>query len=81
VFQACLSELFPFTTAIVIQAISFGVAHAHGFPRGVTGVVWAGSWAYLLGMLRTQSRGLLAPVLAHFVADMTIVLLLVFWLR
>jgi uncharacterized protein len=80
-FQTFTAELFPLSVAIGVQAVSFGIAHAHGFPRGVLGVVLAGTWAILLGVLRTYSRGLLAPVLAHIVADLTIALLVIFWLR
>ncbi len=81
VFQKCLGDLYPLRVAIGIQALSFGIAHAHGFPRGVAGVVLAGVWAVLLGILRAKSRGLLAPFLAHFVADMTIAQLLIFWFQ
>ena len=61
----------------MLQATSFGVARAHGFPRGVTGVLLAGVWGYLLGLLRQRTGGLLAPVLAHVVADGTIAYVLV----
>jgi uncharacterized protein len=81
VFQKCLADLYPLRVAIGTQALSFGIAHAHGFPRGVTGVVLAGVWAVLLGLLRAKSRGLFAPFLAHFVADMTIAQLLIFWFQ
>jgi membrane protease YdiL (CAAX protease family) len=62
--------------AIVVQAASFGLAHAHGVPRGVAGVLLSGSWAVMLGWLRRRSGGLLAPIVAHVVADATIVALL-----
>ena len=55
-----------------ITSLSFGLAHAHGFPRGVIGVVLAGSWAAMLGVLRHHTRGLAAPIVAHVVADATI---------
>jgi len=58
--------------AIGVQAASFGVAHAHGVPSGWLGVVLAGAWAVLLGLLRRASGGLLARIVAHFVADATI---------
>ena len=81
VFQDRLSLLFPGAVAIGLQAASFGLAHAHGFPRGALGVIGAGVWAVLLGMLRARSRGLLSPFAAHFVADLTIALLVIFRLR
>lgn len=76
VIQTRLSVLSSERVAIGAQALSFGVAHAHGFPRGVSGMVLAGVWALMLGLLRKRSSGLLAPILAHFVADATIVVLL-----
>lgn len=75
VLQDRLTHAFGPTLAIVLQALSFGLQHAHGFPRGVVGVVLAGTWALMLGLLRRRSRGLLAPVLAHVVADATIAIL------
>lgn len=80
-FQSSLAELFSVPAAIAIQAISFGAMHAHGFPRGGMGMVLAGTWGGMLGVLRWKSRGLLAPVLSHVVADMTIALIMIFWLR
>lgn len=70
--QPMLSPEFGLSWAIALQALSFGIAHAHGFPRGVVGVALAGTWAVILGVLRHVSGGLLAPILAHIVADATI---------
>jgi membrane protease YdiL (CAAX protease family) len=39
VFQPTLEREFGVAWAIVLQAVSFGVAHAHGFPRGAVGIV------------------------------------------
>jgi membrane protease YdiL (CAAX protease family) len=80
-FQSCMGELFSLPVAVAIQAVSFGAMHAHGFPRGIMGMVLAGTWGAMLGALRWKSRGLLAPVLAHVVADVTIALIMIFWLR
>lgn len=66
---------------ILIQAVSFGLQHAHGFPRGVVGVLLAAAWGVMLGLLRQHSRGLLAPFLAHVVADATIALLVLGYVR
>lgn len=30
------------------EAVSFGLQHAHGFPRGAAGVLLAGTWALML---------------------------------
>jgi membrane protease YdiL (CAAX protease family) len=67
--------------AIAIQALSFGVAHFHGFPRGVVGVILAGGWAAMLGWLRRRSGGLLAPTVAHVVADASIATIVLVALR
>src|SRR6187399_3121190 len=76
IFQTRLVQLFGAPLAIGTQAVSFGVAHAHGFPRGFVGVLLAGVWGAMLGALRQQAGGLLAPVLAHVVADSTIAYLI-----
>jgi uncharacterized protein len=67
--------------AIAVQAFTFGMAHLYGFPRGIIGVLLAGTWGILLGMLRIRLRGLLAPFLAHVMADLTIAFLMIFWFR
>ena len=46
----------------VIQAFSFGAVHYQsGFPNGLCGFVMVFVYGLMLGMLRRQSRGLLAP--------------------
>jgi uncharacterized protein len=72
VLQDRLDPLFGAAGAIAISSISFGVQHAHGVPRGPIGVLLAGSWAVMLGMLRKHARGLLAPFISHVIADATI---------
>lgn len=72
VLQSSLEPAFGAGGAIVVQAVSFGVEHARGIPRGAVGVLLAGTWALMLGALRRRSGGLLAPVVAHVVADATI---------
>ena len=80
VFQPRLSELFSTPAAIALQAASFGAAHAHGFPRGWIGVALAATWGGMLGVLRARAGGLLAPFLAHVVADATIAAIVLLWL-
>jgi membrane protease YdiL (CAAX protease family) len=81
VIQSRLTALLPERDAIFVQAISFGAQHVHGFPRGAAGVVLASVWAIGLGMLRRSAGGLLAPILAHIVADATIAAIVIFWAR
>lgn len=72
VLQDRLTVLMGAPAAIVLQALSFGLQHAHGIPRGPIGVLLAGSWAVMLGLLRFRAKGLLAPLVAHVVADAVI---------
>jgi uncharacterized protein len=81
VIQSRLTALLPERDAIFVQALSFGAQHVHGFPRGAAGVVLASVWAIGLGMLRRRAGGLLAPILAHIVADATIAVIVIFWAR
>jgi membrane protease YdiL (CAAX protease family) len=69
VIQDRLEPIVGPASAVALQAASFGVQHFHGVPRGLIGVLLAGSWAVMLGLLRRRARGLLAPILAHVVAD------------
>jgi membrane protease YdiL (CAAX protease family) len=57
---------------VVIQALAFGALHIGGFPRGAAGVVLATIFGVMMGTIRRQTRGLLAPWLAHILADITI---------
>lgn len=77
VMQHALGRLVGSAALVVgLQALSFGIAHAHGVPRGVIGVVMAGSWAALLGLLRRHAGGLLAPFIAHVMADAAIAVII-----
>jgi membrane protease YdiL (CAAX protease family) len=79
--QDRLEPVFGGLGAVALQAVSFGLQHAHGVPRGFLGVVLTGSWAVMLGLLRRHARGLLAPILAHFVADMVVASIVVLYAR
>jgi uncharacterized protein len=63
--------------AIAIQAASFGVFHIGGIPRGWLGVAMATCYGVMMGIVRKQSGGLLAPFVAHIAADVTIFALVV----
>ncbi|WP_105034832.1 CPBP family intramembrane glutamic endopeptidase [Cryobacterium aureum] len=68
---------FPPRWAVSLTALAFGLAHFHGVPSGVVGVILAGSWAVMLGYLRTRTGGMFATYLAHIIADATIVAVLI----
>jgi len=68
-----LRSLLPEIAAvIVIQSALFGILHWKGFPSGILGVALVFIWGILLGIIRQRTGGLLAPILAHIGADMTI---------
>jgi hypothetical protein len=59
--------------ALALQAASFGLLHTEGIPSGPAGVLLAAGYGLLLGVIRLRAGGLLAPWLAHVLADVTIV--------
>jgi hypothetical protein len=66
--------------SVVLQALVFAAWHFNGFPGGWIGAGLVFGWALALGATRVSSGGLLAPWLAHFFADATIALILLFTL-
>jgi membrane protease YdiL (CAAX protease family) len=60
------------------QAAFFGAMHIGGFPRGGIGVLMAVIYGFVLGIIRKESHGLLAPIVTHIFADATIFLILYF---
>jgi membrane protease YdiL (CAAX protease family) len=64
--------------AVVVQAAAFASLHYEmGFPNGAIGYGMAFVCALVLGYLRLRTDGLLAPVSAHVIADVTIGFILV----
>ncbi len=59
-------------TALCVTAVVFGYAHLNGYPPGVVGGVLAGIYGVMLGGLRRLSGGLVAPFVAHIIADAVI---------
>jgi hypothetical protein len=63
---------------LIIQALSFGVAHYRsGFPNGIDGSVMTFAYGLILGFIRRKSRGMLACWMAHVAADSTVFCLIV----
>lgn len=78
IFDA-VERVFPsISVVILVQGISFGMAHLHGFPRGASGIFLASIYGCMLGYIRHHAHGLLAPVIAHAFADAVIYAVLVF---
>jgi hypothetical protein len=57
-------------------AFAFGIFHFKGFPFGFAGSILAFVFGYLMGFLRMKSKGLLLPWVAHFTADLCIMMIL-----
>ncbi|MGZ3694498.1 MAG: CPBP family intramembrane glutamic endopeptidase [Bdellovibrionota bacterium] len=77
--QEALRKRFPQKIRLVLamQASAFAAAHYRaGFPNGKLGYLMTFSYAMMLGYLRERSEGMLAPFLAHVVADFMIGVLL-----
>ncbi|NPV01359.1 MAG: CPBP family intramembrane metalloprotease [Brevinematales bacterium] len=78
ILQEGLNSVISSRPAVIaIQALLFGVWHFNGFPGGVSGMALVWVWGLMLGWIRERSGGMLAPLLAHFFADLTIFLLIV----
>jgi membrane protease YdiL (CAAX protease family) len=60
----------------LLQAAIFGIAHIQGFPRGAIGVAMAFVYGIFLGAIRLRSKGLLAPIIVHIIADLTLYFIL-----
>jgi uncharacterized protein len=58
--------------AFVLQALSFGLIHIHGVPRGWTGVALAVVYGAMMGELRRRTKGLLLAWFAHVFTDCVI---------
>lgn len=65
--------------ANVVQAAAFAAIHyVMGFPNGVIGYMLALVYGLLLGYLRDRTNGLLAPIVAHVIADLVIAYIVLF---
>lgn len=77
IFDALERTFLSDGAVVSIQALSFGVSHILGFPRGASGIFLASIYGYMLGLLKLHAKGLLAPIIAHVFADMVIYAILV----
>lgn len=77
--EATDSALGPGCWSVFIQAVPFAALHyLGGFPNGVLGFIMVLIYGVMLGAVRRISKGILAPVITHFAADMTIFSIIVF---
>jgi len=80
VMEAVDSAIGPGSWSVVLHAAPFAAFHYQaGFPKGTSGFAMTFVYGIMLGALRRVSRGMLAPLLAHILADMTIFLILIFF--
>lgn len=80
IIQGALHSVMAPMPAIALQGVAFGAIHLHGFPSGTAGVVLASGYGVALGVIRWRTGGLLAPWLAHVIADLAIVAMVVAFL-
>lgn len=66
---------------LLVQAMVFGLHHYGGFPRGWAGVGLATLYGLAMGLIRRRSGGLLAPWVAHVLADLVVYGILLTLLR
>jgi CAAX protease family protein len=79
VYDALERARLPTTLVVLMQAVSFGVVHLHGFPSGSFGILLASAYGAILGVLRAQTRGLLVPFVTHAVTDFSIFEILIYF--
>ena len=59
--------------SVVVQAVPFAAFHyLAGFPKGLLGFFMVFVYGVMLGAVRRESKGMLAPIMAHITADVTI---------
>ena len=82
IMQTLDSIAGPGLISLVAQAWLFGALHyRQGFPSGVVGLAMAVIYGIMLGALRRRSEGMVAPWMAHVVADVVIFVILVVELK
>lgn len=73
IMQATDSALGAGRSSILVQAWLFGAMHfLHGFPNGWWGLSMTFVYGVMLGAIRRQAQGMLAPWIAHACADLVI---------
>jgi membrane protease YdiL (CAAX protease family) len=77
--EALIATIRKTGLAVLLQADAFAMEHfAGGFPNGYAGYAMVLVYGGMLGYLRVRTRGMLAPFLAHVVADLVIAYFLFF---
>jgi hypothetical protein len=76
-----LGEQFVKSFGQVSKLVIFAVHYATGFPNGIIGYLMVLVYGTMLGYLRMRTKGILAPYVAHVIADATIAMLLVYLVK
>jgi membrane protease YdiL (CAAX protease family) len=77
IIQTEISYIFNNFMAIIFQAILFaGVHYSGGFPNGLLGYIMTFTYAIFLGVMRLKTKGILATIIIHTIADSTIFIFL-----
>ncbi|MBN1882589.1 MAG: CPBP family intramembrane metalloprotease [Deltaproteobacteria bacterium] len=63
-------------TALIVQALIFGVAHWWGVPNGIVGIILGIVYGLMMGFVRYVAGGLLLPIAVHIFADLVVFALL-----
>jgi membrane protease YdiL (CAAX protease family) len=58
--------------AILLTATFFGIGHYYGVPYGITGVLLAGFFGWVLGRAMLETRGFFWPWMIHMATDVVI---------
>jgi uncharacterized protein len=72
------SEQIGLIPAIFLQALWFSFLHFQsGFPSGIVGICLTFVFGLMMGYLVKRTNGLLIPIIIHFLADLSIFILIV----
>lgn len=72
IIYGAMRPAFGPTLTVILQALLFGIWHWHFMlPRWI-GVILTGAYGLYFGILRHRARGLLAPIVAHILVDLSL---------
>ncbi len=82
ILQEALGNTFSMPSVVfLLQGSAFAAVHfSSGFPNGVVGYAMVLIYGLMLGFLRWRTKGILAPYVAHVIADLCIGYFLILYL-
>jgi membrane protease YdiL (CAAX protease family) len=76
IFFSYFSKEVGFAFALILQALWFSFLHYRtGFPSGAIGILLTFIFGIMMGYLVNRTKGILIPVIIHFIADISIFVL------